>query len=377
MRLYKRGNIWWYELDFNTKQIRKSTKTRNRVVAGQVASAAHLALIKGEVGIFEKKKAPTFREAMKAFLGWSAIEHHEHPATTKRYKTSSKALLAHFRDETLDRITPKEADDYKQKRSRAKGRGGKQLKPATVNRELACMRAMFNHAIKSSQDLRNPISKQTGVKLLAENNQQERVVTYTEEEKYLAAARQPLADIATLMVEQGFRPEEVCKLKASVVDLDRNTARVTHGKTPSARRLIELTPRSHAVLKRRIAERPIGYLYPNGRDDSRPLPSPQKAHDDALRISGVARFRLYDLRHTFATRAAEGGMDLVTLAAVLGHSRIQMVMRYAHPTQLHQAMSMAKVNAHKIEQRELERHRNKAEQERTQRPGMHIVKRSA
>jgi hypothetical protein len=34
------------------------------------------------------------------------------------------------------------------------------------------------------------------------------------------------------------------------------------------------------------------------------------------------------------------GIDLVTLAAMLGHSRIQMVLRYAHPTQAHQAKAM-------------------------------------
>jgi integrase len=43
------------------------------------------------------------------------------------------------------------------------------------------------------------------------------------------------------------------------------------------------------------------------------------------------RFRLYDLRHTFATRAAASDMNLPTLAAILGHANIQMTMRYVHP----------------------------------------------
>ena len=34
------------------------------------------------------------------------------------------------------------------------------------------------------------------------------------------------------------------------------------------------------------------------------------------------------------------GVDLVTLAAMLGHSRIQMVLRYAHPTEEHQFAAM-------------------------------------
>jgi integrase len=69
------------------------------------------------------------------------------------------------------------------------------------------------------------------------------------------------------------------------------------------------------------------------------------AHRGALQRSKIEPFRLYDLRHTFATRAAEAGVDLVTLASLLGHSRIQMVMRYAHPTEEHQINAIRKIEA--------------------------------
>lgn len=62
----------------------------------------------------------------------------------------------------------------------------------------------------------------------------------------------------------------------------------------------------------------------------------------------MRQFRLYDLRHTFATRAAEAGVDLVTLAAMLGHSRVQMVMRYAHPTEEHQFNAIRKMEAYRV-----------------------------
>jgi integrase len=64
-----------------------------------------------------------------------------------------------------------------------------------------------------------------------------------------------------------------------------------------------------------------------------------------LKRSGVKYFRLHDLRHTFATRAAEAGIALVALAAMLGHSRTQMVLRYAHPTEEHQFNAMRKIEA--------------------------------
>jgi hypothetical protein len=41
-----------------------------------------------------------------------------------------------------------------------------------------------------------------------------------------------------------------------------------------------------------------------------------------------------------ATGAVEAGIDLVTPAAMLGHSKINMVLRYAHPTQEHQTKAM-------------------------------------
>ncbi|MBA3323118.1 MAG: tyrosine-type recombinase/integrase [Pyrinomonadaceae bacterium] len=67
------------------------------------------------------------------------------------------------------------------------------------------------------------------------------------------------------------------------------------------------------------------------------------AHTATVKRSGVRSFRLYDLRHTWATRAAMAGVDLVTLAAMIGHSRIQMVLRYAHPSEEHQFQAMKRV----------------------------------
>jgi len=82
------------------------------------------------------------------------------------------------------------------------------------------------------------------------------------------------------------------------------------------------------------------YVFPCETDPARPVPKVNNAHDRAVRESRVAPFRLYDLRHTWSTRAAMSGIDLVTLAAMLGHSRIQIVLRYAHPTQEHQTQAM-------------------------------------
>jgi|SRR5665213_2029749 len=104
-----------------------------------------------------------------------------------------------------------------------------------------------------------------------------------------------------------------------------------------------------SILTRRLSEckddkgQRGAYLFPHASDRNRPVPRVNNAHDRAVKDSKVAPFRLYDLRHTWATRAVEAGIDLVTLAAMLGHSKINMVLRYAHPTQEHQTKAMEKM----------------------------------
>ena len=51
-------------------------------------------------------------------------------------------------------------------------------------------------------------------------------------------------------------------------------------------------------------------------------------------------FVLYDLRHTFATRLAQAGVDSFTIAAILGHNSTRVLNRYIHPTQEHQDAAM-------------------------------------
>jgi integrase len=152
-----------------------------------------------------------------------------------------------------------------------------------------------------------------------------------------------LRDIATLILETGMRPEEVYTLRPENVDMVKGTLQVPHGKTPAARRLLKLTSTASEVLRSRIRGLETPYVFSCESDPARPIPKINNAHDRAVKASGIPPLRLYDLRHTWATRAAMSGIDLVTLAAMLGHSRIQMVLRYAHPTQEHQTNAMERL----------------------------------
>ncbi len=63
------------------------------------------------------------------------------------------------------------------------------------------------------------------------------------------------------------------------------------------------------------------------------------SHNKVLKVTGL-HFVPYDLRHTFATRMAEAGMPLATLAAILGHSNLRSIMKYVHPSEADQDAAM-------------------------------------
>lgn len=349
MSIFKRGNVYWYHFLHDGQHVQRSTKQGNPRTARQIEAAYRVALAKGEVGITERKKAPGFKAAMRSFLAWSKQEHQAHPATHRRYQVSSVALLSHFGDQPLDQITADNVEQFKAARALAKGRRThRRIMPATVNRELACLKALFNHAIKSDILTKNPVSR---VAFLAEQNEQTRVLSFDEQARYLAAATPMLRDVATLMLETGMRPEEVYRIQPENVNLAGGFLFNPFGKTKAARRRVPLNTAARNVLARRLAGLKTPFLFPCETDPARPVPKVNNAHDRAVRDSKVAPFRLYDLRHTWATRAAEAGIDLVTLAALLGHSKIQMVLRYAHPTQEHQARSVERLEQFVSEQR--------------------------
>ena len=56
----------------------------------------------------------------------------------------------------------------------------------------------------------------------------------------------------------------------------------------------------------------------------------REAFQKVLKKSGIEDFHFHDLRHTFATRLVQNGVDIYKVKALLGHKTITMTMRYAH-----------------------------------------------
>lgn len=169
------------------------------------------------------------------------------------------------------------------------------------------------------------------------------VITEKEEKSYLLACSQPLQDVAELILETGMRPVEVFRLRREDVSLEKSSLQVTKSKTKASIRRVHLSDKGKSILKARLERFDGVFLFPhNEKDGEKPVRVLDVAHREVIGKLGF-KFRLYDCRHTFATRALESGTDLLTLAALLGHANLKMVQRYAHPSEERKAEAIRRM----------------------------------
>ncbi|MBX7054886.1 MAG: site-specific integrase [Pyrinomonadaceae bacterium] len=361
MGLYKRkgGATWYMDFIIDGERVNKSTGTSNKRKAEAFVEDFKSKIRNEGIGIIKREKAPTFVKAMADFLKWS--EARQKKSTALRYTVASKALLAYFGEMRVDRITKPEIDkfinkrltDYgaprgvKPKTGKAKQKTREKISNATVNRELACLKKMFTNLVADKVLTTNEVKL---VEFLEEENESGRVLSRDEERQYLMASSQPLKDYVTVLVETGLRPDELCRLAVQDVFVasDRPYLMVREGKTKSATRTVPLSERAANVLSRRILEAVGKYVFAGGRggtEPNKPAVKFNNAHYGTLKRSKIdtdnrtgttGTCTLYSFRHTFATRFLHDRPgDLLTLAALLGHSSLRMVMRYAHPSDEH------------------------------------------
>jgi integrase len=142
---------------------------------------------------------------------------------------------------------------------------------------------------------------------------------------------QDIRDLSILMLNQGCRPEELRQLGKANVDLAAGIMGIEQGKSKAARRMLPLLLASRDALAPRMqTEGP--WVFP-GRGGKH-IGHHQRLWGSVIKKAGLS-IVMYDLRHTFATRAIERGVALPKLMAILGHANLRSIMRYVHISQEH------------------------------------------
>ncbi|HXG30453.1 MAG TPA: tyrosine-type recombinase/integrase [Thermodesulfobacteriota bacterium] len=265
-------------------------------------------------------RIPTLSEFTEEYLNY--VRDVKHKRSWTRDKELLSNLCKYFGDKKLSDITPKDLEDYKLARL-------KEVKPATINRALGCLKHLFNLAKRWKQFFGdNPV---TQVEFLEENNQMERILTHEEEERLLACSAPHLKPIILCALNTGMRKGEILSLKWFNVDLENNviTIEPTNTKSKKTKKLF-----INSVLRGILRELKLKsgrsehvFLGPAGE----PIKKLRTSFEKACSRANIKGLRFHDLRHTAATRMIESGANIVAVSRILGHSTLNMTMRYTHP----------------------------------------------
>jgi integrase len=332
MSIFKRGRIYWYHFIFNGKHVQESTKQGNPRVARQIEAAYRTSLAKGEVGIREKKPASTVERFCRDRVEPYAKAKFEKPSPKTwlwyRFGVNTICSYGQLAEKHLDQITTEHILGF------ASHLQAKEWEIASVNSALRAVRRVLNLAAEWGA-----IDRAPGLTLLRGEHHREHVISPQDEAKYLAAASEPLASIATVLADTGLRPEECFKLRWEHINFANGrhgSLRVIHGKSPAARRTLPLTLRVWTLLEARwekVDKPGEGWVWPAPTKSGHvEHDSIRVQHKNAIKASKVMKFVVYSFRHTFLTRLGESGCDTWTLARIAGHSSIKMSERYVHPS---------------------------------------------
>jgi integrase len=256
------------------------------------------------------------------------IEHHLRPLLGKlRADRLARADVERMRNAVTAGKTAQKIEDGEKRPSGSMAKGGKGVAAQCVT----LVGAIFAFAIERGLCGDNPAR---GVKK-APVRKVERFLSEAEIARLAAALDTetertgnpyPSAAIRLLLLT-GCRRGEIVNLRWEHVDFERECLRLPDSKTGAkvvylnapARALLQELPRMAGNarvipgVKAESASAAIDNVWPGIRE-----------------TAGLADVRLHDLRHSFASVGAAGGLSLPIIGALLGHKHATTTARYAH-----------------------------------------------
>lgn len=239
-------------------------------------------------------------------------------------------------------------------------RTGKGLAAITIGQTVAIVQKSLKKAVSvemtdsyHADGIEIPRAERGKVECFSES-EQKRI------ERYILEKNNPRLYGILITLYSGLRIGELMALEWNDIDMKTGILYVTKTcrdewddgiylkvmdspKTPASVRQIPL-PKQILPLIRQMKKQSRSKYVICGKTKETPLRSYQKTFENILHKLNIPHRGFHSLRHTFATRALERGMDVKTLSEVLGHKNPSVTLnRYVHSLTPHKRAMMNKV----------------------------------
>ena len=243
------------------------------------------------------------------------------PSTQRvaRYQLSGQ-LLPPFGSKPLDRIREAAIRRWFERCSRTA--------PGNANHCLARLRQILNFAVACGHIESNPAQRIVANRRPALTrflSREELARLHAALDAQTCPGSRQQADIIRLLLFTGCRRGEIVGLRWTEVRdgmlalADAKTGPRTVPLGSSARAILDRQPRGGSP-----------FVFPSPLDPARPRGPDLALWHRVRREAGIEDVRLHDLRHTMASHAVMNGVPIPVVSRLLGHSSVQMTLRYAH-----------------------------------------------
>lgn len=299
------------------------------------------------------------------------------------YVSYETYIRAHIGEDKISKIALKDlkVPDFQKfinekSRSGSLVKEGQGLSAKTICNMYNCLHAALDQATVNGYILKNPI---LGVKLPRKEKREMRVLSVSEQRKLMLTVQNsddPSALGIDIALYTGMRLGEVLGLQWRDIDFESrcltvhrainrikdidgetgNRTKIVIGDTKtinSFNRLIPMMRPLQAELEKHLESQKAffqehggawsedGFVVINGAGHFFEPKNYQTLFKKYVRLAEIKDTNFHALRHTFATRSIENGMDVSVLSKILGHSNPAITLqKYVHSLRDHQISSM-------------------------------------
>ncbi len=310
MRLFKRGEIYWVEIDRNT---RRSLRTRNKAEAQAALRMLKQARFRQNLAVLSGKSSVSLGDFVQKFLEFSQTE--KRRATYEADRLALDKLLADQDfgpNKLLSQITSLDLQNFL---GRLKKAGLKDSSRAVHYRHLKAAFAKAKHwkFIRENPfaDIKEPKAQQS----------EPRYLTSEEIDRLLAAETDPAFQrLWRFYLWSGVRRSEALTIEWEHVSHSIGRIRVPRTKNRKAFSVLISPPIAQILEELGGGD---GRLFP-WQEDSVTHHFIRTARRAKLKI------RLHDLRHTYASHLIMSGAKLYEVSKLMNHSSLAATQIYAH-----------------------------------------------